>query len=420
MSQAEQAPVVVIGYGTAGVNACIALRNAGYEGVIRVFSDTGTRPYSPILTSYYAGCEKAYDECFPWTKDELADLRLDVHDNEPVTALDTAAHVVRTARGEYPYSKCVVASGAKAATFGYPQSAYAPLVLRTMDDAQRLKDAIEDPSTKRVLVSGASMIALKALEACLNHGLECALVGLNPHILDFNALPESAVRFERGLESLGVKLRFGDCLAAVEPLGADDASACGGKLKITYRSGDVEYYDELVVAHGVRSDLSYIPQGALEMDRAILVDEFSRTSDPDVYAAGDVAQGMELISGEKRIVGIWKSAALQGAAAGKAIASELAGVQPNAADAHRGSIATNTIAVKNMLFISAGTMELGERRRMEVRETEQMLVLYIIEDAPDGTERLVGFNLVCEHSEEGSPAYDTGAMLTMRIEAGCR
>ena len=47
--------VAILGYGTAGVNAAIALRRAGFDGVIRVFSDTDILPYSPILTSYLAG-----------------------------------------------------------------------------------------------------------------------------------------------------------------------------------------------------------------------------------------------------------------------------------------------------------------------------------------------------------------------------
>ena len=73
-TQATQAnaPVAIIGYGTAGVNAIIALRNAGYAGPVRVFSDIDTLPYSPILTSYYAGGEKTYEECFPWSATELA------------------------------------------------------------------------------------------------------------------------------------------------------------------------------------------------------------------------------------------------------------------------------------------------------------------------------------------------------------
>ena len=80
--------VAIIGYGTAGVNAAMALRSSGYEGTIRVFSDTDMPPYSPILTSYYAGGEKAYEECFPWSDAELADLDLEVIAQCPVEQLD--------------------------------------------------------------------------------------------------------------------------------------------------------------------------------------------------------------------------------------------------------------------------------------------------------------------------------------------
>ena len=71
-------------------------------------------------------------------------------------------------------------------------------------------------------------------------------------------------------------------------------------------------------------------------------------------------------------------------------------------------------------MISAGTMEITDTRRIEVREDEDMTVLYIFERNDDGTERLVGFNLVCDKNEPGGKAYDIGAMLTLRIEAACR
>lgn len=72
------------------------------------------------------------------------------------------------------------------------------------------------------------------------------------------------------------------------------------------------------------------------------------------------------------------------------------------------------------LFISAGTVELTPARRVEVREGDDMTVVYVYEREARGTERLVGFNLVCDHDEEGGLAYDTGAMLTLRIEQGLR
>ena len=211
MGLENQAAVAVIGYGTAGVNAVIALRDAGYDGPIRVFSDTGIAPYSPILTSYYAGGEKTYEECFPWGPEQLDELDAEVLPDCPVCGLDVAGHMVRTPQGDYPYSKCIIATGASPTCAGFPEVEgdpdYRPLVLRSMDDAERLKCAIEDPACKRILVSGASMVALKTLEACLNRGLDTTLVGMNPHVLDMNALPATAERFERGLREKGVTAR---------------------------------------------------------------------------------------------------------------------------------------------------------------------------------------------------------------------
>lgn len=432
----EHVDVAIIGYGTAGVNAAIALHNAGFEGSVHVFSDTSTLPYSPILTSYYAGGEKTYEQCFPWTAEELADLRLIVHEACPVTEFDPAAHLIRTPRGSFSYKKCLISSGASPATFGFPATeGYEPLVLRTLDDAKRLKAALTSPACTRVLVSGASMVALKSLEACLNCGVEVTLVGMNPHVLDYNALPETAERFERGLREKGVKLRLGQTIAEVRCArasgGADDAGEeAHGTLEVTFSNGDVNAFDEIIVAHGVRSNLSFVPAGALETDRALLVDEFMRTSDPDVYAAGDVAQALELVSGQRRVVGIWKTAALQGACAGAAMAAELAGGVPSPSCAYKGAIPTNTIAVDGTLFISAGTVEMSPTRRVEIREVEDMTVAYVFERAEGsagepapagaGAERLVGFNITCDHDKAGSRAYDIGAMLTLRIEAAHR
>ena len=411
MQENANRPVAIIGYGTAGVNAAIALRNSGYDGAITVFSDHGGLPYSPILTSYYAGGEKELEECFPWTADELDDLSVSVI-GEAVVELDPEAHAIRTSAGEYAYAKCVIATGANPTTVGFPavqgDSAYEPLVLRSIEDAERLKAVLESPACKRFLVSGASMVALKTLEAALNRGKECTLVGMNPHVLDFNALPEVAARFEKGLREKGVALRLGQTIQAVE--------RADGKLAVTFSNGESEAFDEIAVSHGMKSNLAFVKPGSLNIDRGLVVDEFMRTSNPDVYAAGDVAQATELISGDKRIVGIWKNAALQGACAGAAIAAEMRGARPDSAGALKGSISTNTIAVNGTLFISAGTMELTDGRRVEIRETEDMTLAVIYEQSEAQGERIVGFNLACDHDEPGGEAYDIGAMLTLRIE----
>ena len=424
-------PVAIIGYGTAGVNAAIALRNAGYGGRIQVFSETDILPYSPILTSYYAAGEKTYEQCFPWEGEALADLGLEVMAGCPAVELDPDAHVIHTAQGDFPYAKCVVATGARPLVAGFPQAGgeggYEPLVLRTMEDAERFKAALEREDCRRVLVSGASMIALKSVEACLRQGVQVELVGRAGHVLDMSALPVAAERFERGLRAKGVGLRLGQTITAVKRVGEGKGLAVGS-LEVMFSNGDVELYDEILVAHGMRSDLSFVKGGSLEIDRALVVDEFMRTSDPDVYAAGDVAQALELVSGEKRVLGIWRTAALQGACAGAAIAAEVAGNEPAAGTAYAGAISSNTIAVDGTLFISGGDVSSGEGREVELRETDDMTVACVYEVLADGadagasgaTRRLVGFNVVCDRDEPGGLAYDVGAMLTMRIESTFR
>lgn len=433
-TSSKGAVVAIIGFGAAGVNALIALRTAGYRGIVRVFSNTRTLPYSPILTSYYAGGEKTYEECFPWSAEELEALGAEVMSDCQDIRLDPKTHTISAKGGVFEYTKCIIATGATPTCWGFENTnGYRPLVLRTMDDAERLRAAITRPGCGRVLVSGASMVALKTLEACLDHGLETTLVGMNPHVLDFNALPEAAVRFEKGLQDKGVQLRLGQTIKTLETI-EDKTHPLGRRLEATFSTGKTDVFDEVAVAHGMKCNLDFLANGSLETDQALIVDEFMRTSDPDVYAAGDVAQALELISGEKRIVGTWKNAAAQGACAGRVIAAELADAEIPAEAMYRGSIPSNTITVKGTLFISAGTMEVTPKRRVEVRESNEMTVVLVFEettssekeavgkDVPDSNEavgdgrRLVGFNIVCDEDEAGSEAYDVGAMLTLRIE----
>ena len=92
-------------------------------------------------------------------------------------------------------------------------------------------------------------------------------------------------------------MRFGQTIAQVEVL--EDAGTAGEgaprKLRVTYSGGDVETYDQVVVAHGVRSDFGFIQDGSIEIDRAIVVDDFMRTSAPDVFAAGDAAGAFDVL-----------------------------------------------------------------------------------------------------------------------------
>lgn len=410
----KDAPVAILGFGVAGFNAAVGLRCGGYAGAIDVFSSIDTIPYSPIMTSYYASGQASYDQCFPWAADEVDRLDLTIHHSCPVKHLSTATHLIQTDEGDFPYSKCIIATGASPVVYGFESGGdYFPFTLHSMEDAELLRAALDDPTCKKVLISGASMVAIKMLEAALVKDKECTLVGMNGQILDMTAFPEAATRFEKNLREQGVQFRFNQTIA--ETIVHENIEHEGHrKLEVIFSNGESDIFDEIFAAHGFKSDLSYLEEAGIELAQGILVDDHMRTSNEDVFAAGDVAQALELVSGTPQLVGIWKNAALQGMCAGRAAAADLLQRELSTDQTFQGSIASNTISCNGPLFISAGSSHPTETSRLEIVEDGEMTIVHLYED-----DRLIGFNISADRDIEGGRAYDLGGMLTRRILSDC-
>ena len=399
--------VVLIGFGTAGVNAAMALRANGYEGRIVAITKASATPASPVMISHYVAGEKTLEECQPWRPAQLAMLNIEFMEGCEVTAIDPCSHTIITSADEVAYTKCVIASGSSPVAYTLPGDAgYAPLTLRTADDAKRMREAIG--GGKRILVSGSSMVAMKMLDACLAQGCTCTLVARSERILRTTSLASAADALSALLESRGIELKLGCTI--------DRVSGQAGSLSVTFSDGSAATFDEIAVAHGMTANLGFVADTALARDDGLLVDEFMRTSDADIYAAGDVAQALELASGEKRCVRIWKNAARQGACAGAAIAAELAGASPDPTLAYTGSIPTNTIEVGGALIITGGVAQNTDSARAESHKEGEMQAFTLLDDAG----HTLGYTVLSTNNEPGGIAYDTAAMLQLRVDATYR
>lgn len=404
-------PVVILGFGTASASAVLELRAAGYSGPLAVVTDGEPRPYSPVLTSYYAGGRIERSQCNPWSDLCIPSLVDELIAHARPSGLDVEKREVILEDGRrLKYSKLLIATGAHPVAPGFPQSApYEPHVLRTLDDADRLSRALAAGRYQNVLVAGTSMVGLKVVETCLDREAHVTLLGRSPHILRNSAHPTIAAQFEHLLEQHSVALRLAQtatrcdcrsktdrCTVTFERGGSaafdrNDINACGRNEGEALDQGDSERFDEIVLAQGVKPNLDFVPTGAIEIDQGLVVDCFMRTSAPDVFAAGDVAQAFDLTTGQKRIIGLWQNAVQQGRCAARAIAAELAGrfpMQPFA-----GSIPSNVIHVGDILFASAGTIADGKGKRLDFQERNGTPLLLVYEEQGDG-ERLVGFNLL--------------------------
>ena len=404
--------VVIIGYGTAAVNAVIALRSAGYSDAVIVLSNTNTLPYSPVITSHYAGGTKTYEDCFPWSEEELASLNMQVVQGATVTALDVEAHTVTATTGTYAYDKCIIASGATPQVTSFPAvEGMQPLTLRTMDDAEKLLQALTNPECQGILVSGTSMVGLKTVEACLDRQVPVTLLGRSEHILKVSAMPEIAAAYEQALVKKGVDLRLSQA--------AEEVELVDGLIRVTFSNGDVMDFNEVVVAHGVKANLDFVAEGSLVVEKGVVVDNVMRSSNPDVYAAGDVAQAKSLVSEGTRVAGLWKDAAVQGACAGRAIAAELAGQEVPAKAEYAGVLPNNSIEVCGTVLISGGTIAPALNRWEEMETRNGCLIGRVFEhDVETETSRLVGFNVFSNNADPlNSPVFDEGAMLYRRLLA---
>lgn len=186
--------------------------------------------------------------------------------------------------------------------------------MRTVDDAKRLKDAFDTGKIRKILVVGASWVGIKVVEAAWTLGIESVLSDLAPHIFIASAFERASEKCEDYLRDEKIDLRFG---VKTEACYMD-----GDQCHITFSDGSETDVDLVAMCVGIRPQCGFVKPGTLEAGKAITVDNNMKTSAEGVYAAGDVAEGTDLMTGEKRNIGLWANSSRQGHCAGCAMAGD--------------------------------------------------------------------------------------------------
>ena len=329
----------IIGFGTAGYHAAQAIRERDKAGEIVVYGDTGLAPYNPMLTTYYIFGKLPRSGLFPFGPLEAIADRLGLaFRHERVVKVRARDLTVETEGGAERFDKILIATGATA--FAPPVKGLArsdAFLMRTVDDAQRLKDRLDWGDVKSAVVVGASMAGIKVVEVLEKYGVQVCLADLAPHIFPLAAYPEVSAAIERRVAKRGIDLRFGATI--------DHMEVREGKNMAVMTDGAQVPADLVSLCIGTRA-ATQVVQGEVEVDRGILIDESMETSAPGVYAAGDCAQGANLESGERQIIGLWANANRQGAAAG----ANMAGGEAR----FEGNILHNITHFMGMDFIGFG------------------------------------------------------------------
>lgn len=297
--------IVIIGGGIAAANAARELRDRGHEGAITVLAAEPHAPYErpPLSKDILLGKaepESAQVLAPGWYVDHGVDLRTDT----TATGIDLDRRHVLVGEEELPYDRLLIATGATPRRLHDLDGIDVPVAyLRTLGDSVALKARLSG----HVLIVGAGWIGLEVASAARAAG--CTVTVVDPSAQPLLAVlgPEVAAHFAALHRDHDVDLRLETTVESVEG------------STVTLSDGEALTPDLIVVGIGAVPEDALAKAAGLEVDNGILVDAALRTSDPFVFAAGDVANHDHPALGRRLRVEHWDTAIHQGQAAARSM-----------------------------------------------------------------------------------------------------
>jgi nitrite reductase (NADH) large subunit len=369
--------IVILGAGPAGVTAAETIRAADSTASVTLLSAEPYPPYSPpAMADYFAtGRERPL---FWKGTDVAGTLGVDYRSATRATGLDLAAREVALEDGTtLPYDRLLLATGA---------GLYAPIGrsdlagigdFKSLSSASAMMARVRDGAVRSALVVGNGFIGMEIALLLADLGVRTTIIGRRPWLMPRMLDPESAELAAGAMRERGVELLLG--VEATEFIGE---SAVEG---VRLADGTVLRGDLCIAATGVRPNVSLLVEAGIETKWGVTVDRFLQTSAPDVYAAGDLVEAPDLLTGEPYVHAIFPNAVEQGRIAGANLLG--AGV------AYAGAESMNSLKHLGLPLLAVGAAE-GQR---ELRWSRGGVLRKAF--LSDG--RLVGFRLTGDISGAG-------------------
>ena len=337
---------LIVGNGVAGTTAAEQIRRQDPHGTVTIVTDEGLPFYWRIrLNEFIAG---DIDEEGLLSKDrgwyEENDLRLVLE--TPITEADRKARVLTSEAGDaFPYDRLLLATGSHA--FVPPiqgSDKEGVFTLRTAVDARAIADyaaGVED-----AVLIGGGLLGLEAGNALRRLGKRVTVVEFFPRLLPRQLDEKGASRLQAMMEQMGFSFELGAKTREITGKEAADG--------VLLEDGTTLAGGMVLISAGVRPNLDLARALELETDKGVQVDETLRTSRPDIFAAGDVAEFQGMPSG------IWPAAMEQG---------KIAGINMTGGDmTYEGATPSNVLKVVGIDLAAAG--EIDAEGKMEARTVE--------------------------------------------------
>ena len=289
--------IVIIGGVAGGMSAATRARRLDANAEIIVLEKSGHVSYANCGLPYYVGgvIEEEKDLLLQTPESLHARFRLDVRISSEVIAINRIKKTVSVRNlltkevSEIGYDKLILSPGASPVVPPIPGVERA-MTLRTVEDVERIANRVNEKPANAVVIGGG-FIGVEIAENLIHRGIKTALVEAMPQVLA-PLDPEMASLVAKEMALQGVELHLADGVSTIDP------------TTVTLTSGAVLPADLVILAIGVRPDTSLAKAADIKVGTrgGIEVDDFNRTSDPDIYAVGDAAEKVDALDGEATLV----------------------------------------------------------------------------------------------------------------------
>jgi len=273
--------IVIIGAALAGASAAIALRDQGYQGELTVIGEEGELPYErpPLSKAVLIGERDEPD----WVAEEATyeDKGISLKLGTTATRIDRSRKVVVASRTEYPYDKLLIATGAGSRRLDLPGADLDGLLtLRTLEESLALRERFTEGA--RIVIVGGGWIGCEAAAAARQHGANVTMIEPRSQPLLQVCGEQIGATFAALHRDHGVDLRLG--------IGVTGFAGDGAVSSVHIKGHASVPADIILIAVGAAPNIALADVAGLQLaNGGIAVDATLRSSDPDIYAVGDVA-----------------------------------------------------------------------------------------------------------------------------------
>ena len=333
---------LIAGAGPAAIAAAERLRKLDSDGEITLIGAQPQPPYSRMAIPYFLTGKVGEDGTYlRRSSDHYKDQRIELVRGE-VVCVDASAHQVTLADGQqFNYDKLLLATGAEPIIPPVP-GMDDPRVQQCwhLEDAKKIIE-LAKPGARAVQV-GAGFIGCIILESWVLREVDLTVVEMGPRMVPRMLGDKAGSLLRSWCESKGVTVHTSVRVKAIE--------SSTQELQVIFDNGETCLADVVIVSTGVKPRVAYLAGSDITVDQGIVIDEYMRTSAPDVYAAGDCAQGLDFSTGQTAVHAVQPTATEHGRVAPANMATD------NTL-AYKGSLNMNVLDTLGLITCSFGAWE---------------------------------------------------------------